>query len=145
MLTEEWDTNMRSEIRWGKAFAFALGLTATVNFASTPPMQVRTESGVVEGRVSADGKIRIFKGIPFAAPPTGDLRWQVPKPPLAWEGVRQTTDFGPHCMQGAIYKGMVFRDSGPSEDCLSLNVWTPADTARRMEFSARLLLSSSSG
>jgi para-nitrobenzyl esterase len=111
---------MQSEIRWRKAFAFALGLTATVNFAATPPMQVRTEPGVVEGRVSADGKIRIFKGIPFAAPPTGDLRWQVPKPPLAWEGVRQTADFGPRCMQGPIYKGMVFRDSGPSEDCLSL-------------------------
>jgi para-nitrobenzyl esterase len=88
--------------------------------------QVRTQSGVVEGAVSADAKVRSFKGIPFAAPPVGDLRWRPPQPAPPWNGVRKATEFGARCMQGRIYEDMVFRDPGPSEDCLYLNVWTPA-------------------
>lgn len=86
---------------------------------------VRTTSGLVEGSVSADGKIRIFKGIPFAAPPLGELRWKEPQPAPHWQGVRKATEFGARCMQRRIYSDMVFRDSGPSEDCLYLNVWAP--------------------
>src|SRR3954447_23162109 len=88
--------------------------------------QVRTESGIVEGVASAGAKVRTFKGIPFAAPPVGSLRWQPPKPAPSWRGVRKATEFGARCMQGRIYEDMVFRDPGPSEDCLYLNVWTPA-------------------
>jgi para-nitrobenzyl esterase len=96
-------------------------------FAATcVPAQVRTASGVVEGTTSADGKIQIYKGIPYAAPPVGNLRWKEPQPAAAWEGVKKATEFGARCMQGRIYDDMVFRDSGPSEDCLHLNVWTPA-------------------
>jgi para-nitrobenzyl esterase len=91
--------------------------------------QVRTASGIVEGAVSADAKVRIFKGIPFAAPPVGGLRWQPPQPALPRTGVRKATEFGARCMQGRIYEDMVFRDAGPSEDCLYLNVWTPATSA----------------
>ena len=91
--------------------------------------QVRTESGMVEGSTSADGKIHIFKGIPFAAPPVGPLRWKEPQPVPSWDGVRKATEFGARCMQGPIYSDMVFRDPGPSEDCLYLNVWTPAASA----------------
>jgi para-nitrobenzyl esterase len=91
--------------------------------------QVRTESGVVEGGTSADAKVRAFKGIPFAAPPVGSLRWRPPEPVHPWGGVRKTSEFGARCMQGRIYEDMVFRDSGPSEDCLYLNVWTPATSA----------------
>jgi para-nitrobenzyl esterase len=91
--------------------------------------QVRTESGIVAGTASADGKIRAFKGIPFAAPPVGSLRWQPPQPAPPWRDVRSATEFGPRCMQGRIYEDMVFRDPGPSEDCLYLNIWTPATSA----------------
>ncbi|MGI9073679.1 MAG: carboxylesterase/lipase family protein [Bryobacteraceae bacterium] len=91
--------------------------------------QVRTASGMVEGAVSADAKIRTFKGIPFAAPPVGSLRWRPPQPAPSWTGVRKATEFGARCMQGRIYEDMVFRDPGPSEDCLYLNVWTPATSA----------------
>jgi para-nitrobenzyl esterase len=91
--------------------------------------QVRTASGIVEGAVSADAKVRTFKGIPFAAPPVGSLRWRPPQSEPSWNGVRKGTEFGARCMQGRIYEDMVFRDPGPSEDCLYLNVWTPATSA----------------
>jgi para-nitrobenzyl esterase len=90
---------------------------------------VHTASGAVEGTASTDGKIQIYKGIPYAAPPIRDLRWQPPKPAAQWEGVRKATAFGARCMQAKIYDDMVFRDDGPSEDCLNLNVWTPAASA----------------
>jgi para-nitrobenzyl esterase len=91
--------------------------------------QVRTQSGVVEGGTGVDGKVRAFKGIPFATPPVGNLRWRPPQPAQSWTGVRKATEFGARCMQGRIYEDMVFRDSGPSEDCLYLNVWTPTTSA----------------
>jgi len=91
--------------------------------------QVRVESGILEGKTSSDGKVRIFLGIPFAAPPVGDLRWKEPQPVAKWDGVRQSKKFGPRCMQGGIYADMVFRDAGPGEDCLYLNVWAPRTKA----------------
>ena len=91
--------------------------------------QVQTDAGIVEGAASADGKIREFKGIPYAAPPVGALRWKPPQPLASWTGVRKAVEFAPRCMQGHIYDDMVFRDKGPSEDCLYLNVWTPATSA----------------
>ncbi len=101
-----------------------LALTATHAAA-----QVRTASGLVEGRMSADGTVRIFEGIPYAAPPVGNLRWKPPQPVPAWDGVREAAAFGDHCVQGNIYGDINFRDRGPSEDCLYLNVWTPAKSA----------------
>lgn len=91
--------------------------------------QVRIEQGIVEGAQSADSNIRVFKGIPFAAPPIGGLRWKAPQPPASWSGVRKAAEFGPRCMQGRIFNDMIFRDQGPSEDCLYLNVWTPATSS----------------
>ncbi len=87
--------------------------------------QVRTDAGTVAGSASADGKVQIFKGIPYAAPPVGALRWKEPQPVPSWQGVRKATEFGARCMQGNVYGDMVFRDAAPSEDCLYLNVWTP--------------------
>ena len=87
--------------------------------------EVKTATGVVEGSVSADGKVQIFKGIPYAAPPVGALRWKDPHPVASWKGVRKATEFGARCMQWNVFGDMVFRDAGPSEDCLYLNVWTP--------------------
>jgi para-nitrobenzyl esterase len=95
---------------------------ATFSAASAP--QVKTRSGVVEGK--DDGVVHAFLGMPYAAPPVGDLRWKPPVPEAKWNGVRKATDFGPHCMQGKVFGDMNFRDAGGSEDCLSLNVWVPA-------------------
>jgi para-nitrobenzyl esterase len=87
--------------------------------------QVRTEAGSLEGSTSPDGKVQAFKGIPYAAPPVGALRWKEPQPVPNWQGVRKATEFGARCMQGNVFGDMVFRDAAPSEDCLYLNVWTP--------------------
>jgi len=97
--------------------ASATGADATV---------VATDIGLVAGSESADLQVRIFKGIPYAAPPVGALRWKEPQPVTAWAEVHRATEFGARCMQGRIFDDMVFRDNGPSEDCLYLNVWTPA-------------------
>lgn len=87
---------------------------------------VRIETGFVEGTLGKGTGIRIFKGIPFAAPPLGELRWREPRPAPPWQGIRKADEFGPRPMQARIFDDMVFRDKGPSEDCLYLNVWTPA-------------------
>lgn len=86
---------------------------------------IKTIDGMVEGTVSADGKVLAFKGVPYAAPPVGPLRWKPPQPVKPWTGVRKATEFGPRAMQGRIFSDMVFRDPGPSEDCLYLNIWIP--------------------
>lgn len=89
------------------------------------PLQIKTDKGKIRGAFTNDGQVRAFKGIPYAAPPVGPLRWQPPQPAAKWKGVRDATVFGPRCMQAAVFEDMVFRDPGPSEDCLTLNVWTP--------------------
>ena len=105
------------------AVVCALALTG---FAYADQLRVKTENGKIEGIMAANGQIRAFLGIPFAAPPVGPLRWQPPQPAAKWKGVRQAVNFGSHCMQPTLYGDMIFRDPGPSEDCLTLNVWTPA-------------------
>ena len=92
--------------------------------------QVRIDSGILEGTASPEPGVRAFLGIPFAAPPVGDLRWRPPQPVAPWAGVRAANAFGSRPMQGSIYSDMVFRDKGMSEDCLYLNVWTPARRAQ---------------
>jgi para-nitrobenzyl esterase len=96
--------------------------------AAAVPHVVKVDAGRVKG--TAAGGVAAFKGIPFAAPPVGALRWRAPQPVAAWKGVREAVEFGPRCMQGNIYSDMIFRDKGPSEDCLYLNVWTPAGSAK---------------
>jgi para-nitrobenzyl esterase len=96
-------------------------------FGASSGPQVKTASGVVEGK--EDGAVRAFLGIPYAEPPVGDLRWKPPVAAAKWTGVRKATDFGPHCLQGKVFGDMNFRDSGGSEDCLSLNVWVPAKSS----------------
>jgi para-nitrobenzyl esterase len=120
-----------------KAF-FILVLVATLGASAPAAGQVRTsaltdvhtDSGTVRGKLSLDSKVRIFEGIPFAAPPVGPLRWKPPQPAPKWTGVRKATEFGARCMQGRIFGDMGFRDNGPSEDCLYLNVWTPAESSK---------------
>ena len=93
-------------------------------------LRVKTAGGVVEGTADAGTGVRAFKGVPFAEPPVGDLRWKPPQPVRKWKGVRQATQFGPRCMQAPIFGDMNFRSSSTSEDCLYLNVWTPAKTGK---------------
>lgn len=85
------------------------------------PSPVKVQEGLLQG--TFENGLTVYKGIPFAAPPVGDLRWKAPQPPAKWEGVREATKFAPAPMQGGN------PPSGKSEDCLYLNVWTPAKSA----------------
>jgi para-nitrobenzyl esterase len=93
------------------------------------PVQVTTSNGIIEGEFDVKTNIQSFKGIPFAQPPVGDLRWKAPQPVSNWSGVKQTKKFGPRAIQPAIFGDMGFRSDGMSEDCLYLNVWSPAKSA----------------
>ncbi|MEP6951199.1 MAG: carboxylesterase family protein [Ginsengibacter sp.] len=85
---------------------------------------IKTENGTLDGMIEKSG-VRSFKGIPYAAPPIGDLRWKEPQHSKNWEGIREAKQFGPKAMQYNIYGDMNFRSNGTSEDCLYLNVWVP--------------------
>ncbi|MDP9323731.1 MAG: carboxylesterase family protein, partial [Acidobacteriota bacterium] len=104
-------------------------IVAAICLASAVPAlaadRVKTANGTVEGTTEQSG-IRAYRGIPFAAPPVGDLRWREPQPVKNWEGVRGAAQFGPRCVQAPLFSDMNFRSNGMSEDCLYLNVWTPA-------------------
>ncbi|MBW3629602.1 MAG: carboxylesterase family protein, partial [Gemmatimonadetes bacterium] len=101
-----------------------LASAAAIPGAAPAQDRVRTANGTVEGTTTPSG-VKLFKGIPFAAPPVRELRWKAPQPAASWQGVRKADRFGPQCMQARIYSDMVFRNEGTSEDCLYLNVWTP--------------------
>ncbi|NCI46220.1 carboxylesterase/lipase family protein [Sediminibacterium soli] len=107
--------------------SFALSLSLYAAIAQHP--QVRIANGLLEGGMEKSG-IRSFKGIPFAQPPVGDLRWKEPQPVANWQGVRKADHFGNNPMQKPIFGDMRFRSAGMSEDCLYLNVWTPATSAK---------------
>ncbi|GAB4035326.1 carboxylesterase/lipase family protein [Spirosoma jeollabukense] len=98
-------------------------------------IRVNTEDGPIEGTTNKAGDIRIFKGVPFAAPPVGDLRWKAPQPVTKWNDVRKCVAFGPSPMQAKPAPFMYWSSEflipeGPiSEDCLYLNVWTGAKSA----------------
>ncbi len=104
--------------------AWALTMAGTLSVFAQPavdPLVAKVEGGTVRG--AAAGSVITWKGIPYAAPPVGNLRWRVPKPVLPWTGVKETNRFGPACMQ---------TDNVPkSEDCLTLNVWRPAQPPAR--------------
>ena len=93
------------------------------------PKPVRTKSGLVQGK-SKNG-VAVYLGVPFAAPPVGDLRWRAPQPVAAWTGARNADSFAPACMQNPIVNKTLGLDPvSTSEDCLYLNIWTPAKSAR---------------
>ncbi|HPO15304.1 MAG TPA: carboxylesterase/lipase family protein [Candidatus Hydrogenedentes bacterium] len=100
---------------------------ASALLAGCPTAIVVTESGQVVGtRLGGRNNVEVFKGIPFAAPPVGQLRWQPPQPVVPWQGVRRCDEFGPSCPQSPRFLGTL--GGKTSEDCLYLNVWRPAET-----------------
>ena len=93
---------------------------------------VKTNAGLVSGITNTDNSVHIFKGIPFAAPPVGELRWKAPQPVVAWEGVKKCDAFSASPMQNKPTPFMMYTpeflipEQPISEDCLYLNVWTAA-------------------
>ncbi len=101
----------------------AITAFAAISLAAAPAVAADTAK-VAQGQLkgATAGEVVSFKGIPFAQPPVGDLRWRPPQPAKAWTGVRDATAYGPQCMQ----MRQVTPDVKQSEDCLTLNVWAPA-------------------
>lgn len=112
-----------------KIFPYLMAVAITcASGAYSQTTLVKTSDGELEGTLETSG-IRSFKGIPYAQPPVGDLRFREPQPAKPWKGVRKADAFGPRAMQLPIYSDMQFRSNGMSEDCLYLNVWTAAKSA----------------
>jgi para-nitrobenzyl esterase len=87
---------------------------------------VTTAQGRAAGKLVRNGSQNAFLGLPYAAPPVGDLRWKAPQAALVWRGVRDATKFGARCEQWHVWDDYIFQDAGPSEDCLFVNIYTPA-------------------
>lgn len=90
------------------------------------PVQTKIEKGLIEGNYDTKTGLQIYFGVPFAKPPVGDLRWKAPQSLDNWSGVKETKKFGPRPVQSIVFGDMKSRSDGISEDCLYLNVWTPA-------------------
>jgi para-nitrobenzyl esterase len=103
---------------------FFVAVLSIVPFAQSQIQNVKVAGGQLQGAI-ADG-VASFKGIPFALPPIGDLRWKTPEPSKAWTGIRKADAYASGCMQDSSMVKMVGASAGVSEDCLYLNVWTAA-------------------
>jgi para-nitrobenzyl esterase len=101
-----------------------LVVLAAAGYGAKPLVKIK--DGKLLGSYDEVAQVYAFKGIPYATAPTGPLRWTPPVQEDGWKGVREAKEFGSRCMQGKIFADMIFRDPGPSEDCLTVNVWTPS-------------------
>lgn len=116
--------------------AWGLGLSAcssrvVANHLTPPSTRVTVDAGTLEGRLDSARQVLVFKGIPYAAPPVGALRWRAPAQPAPWTGVRQADALGHNCIQHQPYPDIDPSQAGVSEDCLNLNIWTPSLDGRR--------------
>jgi para-nitrobenzyl esterase len=115
-----------------KRMMFSVAILFAASIASAAITEpVKLDAGMVSGAAGNDAAVRVFKGIPFAAPPVGPLRWKAPQPPAKWEGVKTAIAFGPRCMQGGGGGGRAGAPPPPAtgEDCLYINVWTAASSS----------------
>jgi para-nitrobenzyl esterase len=110
-----------------QTFAVLAALCFALPAAAHEAPVVRTPAGSVRGEAAGD--LHIFRGIPYARPPVGQLRWRPPLQMSRWRGTRDATQFGPNCMQPQMRAGSIYSAERPSmsEDCLTLNIWTPAN------------------
>jgi Carboxylesterase type B len=117
----------------GCGFALALALILSFAAAARSSDEVSVASGKLQGTFNADRSVLMFKGVPFAAPPVGDLRWKAPQPAKKWDGVRAAGKFGSACLQTDVFGDILqfMRDAQPSEDCLNLNIWLPASATAK--------------
>jgi para-nitrobenzyl esterase len=108
----------------------AIGMLCQLNVMAQTnnyfPVQAKVENGVIEGLYDTKSSLQLYLGVPFAKPPVGNLRWKAPQPLDNWTGVKETKAFGPRSVQAIVFGDMHARSNGISEDCLYLNVWTPA-------------------
>lgn len=115
-----------------KKIVYLFGLLCLVNFSGMAQtnnafaVQTTIENGVIEGNYDTKSGIQTYFGVPFAKPPVGELRWKAPQPLTNWSGVKETKKFGARPVQAIVFGDMNSRSNGLSEDCLYLNVWTPA-------------------
>jgi para-nitrobenzyl esterase len=114
--------------------ASLVALCLSLPTAADTPVVVKAPAGTVQGE--AAGKLRVFKGIPFAVAPIGARRWKPPLPVARWTGTRDATKFGPACVQPKPRQESIYAWELPSisEDCLSLNIWAPADARKAPVF-----------
>src|SRR5690606_10653940 len=120
-------------LAFGGLFFFSCQGQEDSNLISIDSVQV--EGGVISGKTDSSTQVKIFKGIPFAAPPVGELRWKAPQPVQPWEGVKACVDNPPAPMQNspvpffAWSTEFLIPNEPISEDCLYLNIWTAAEEA----------------
>jgi para-nitrobenzyl esterase len=120
-----------------RAVIAALVLAAACTAVPTPNAslsgnpRVTIDAGTLEGRVDSGGRVLLFAGIPYAAPPVGELRWRPPRPAASWQGVRDAKQLGHNCTQHQPYGDIDPYKAGVSEDCLYLNIWTQSTSGSR--------------
>jgi para-nitrobenzyl esterase len=105
-------------------FVMLLSQSGFAQLNNTNAPTVKIHNGILEG--TNESGIEVFRGVPYAAPPVDNFRWREPQPLNNWTGVRKADKFGPRAMQLPVFGDMDFRSNGMGEDCLYLNVWTPA-------------------
>lgn len=113
------------------ACMLSMGVITTLGLGAATTEPVNVDGGSIAGVV--DDGVRVYRGIPYAAPPVGPLRWKEPQPLVGWSGVRDASEFGPRCVQTPYPEGSIYTmpDGSMSEDCLTLNVWTTASPGTR--------------
>ena len=126
------ETIIHHQTCYMKKILFILSLIASNSIAAFSQtnnylaVQTTINTGVIEGNYDTKTGMQFFLGVPFAKPPVGELRWKAPQPLSNWQGIKPTKKFGPRAVQGIVFGDMGSRSEGLSEDCLYLNVWTPA-------------------
>jgi para-nitrobenzyl esterase len=104
----------------------------TLSLSLTAADPIHLSTGLITGAPGTNSEVRVYKGIPYAAPPVGERRWKAPQSPAAWTGVREAKEFSAVCVQTPYPEGSLFYQplGAVGEDCLYLNVWTAASSAK---------------